>query len=92
MKYGMIDMLRQQYPITLMCRVLDVSESGFHAWDTRLPCERKKQDTRLEIEILAAHQRTRGTYGTKRLHRDLIDHDVQITVSLQRYHLSIFFQ
>lgn len=41
-KYGMIDMLRQQYPITLMSRVLDVSESGFHAWDTRLPCERKK--------------------------------------------------
>ncbi|SDY72765.1 hypothetical protein SAMN05421755_10431, partial [Nitrosomonas sp. Nm33] len=25
MKYGMIDTLRQQYPVALMCRVLDVS-------------------------------------------------------------------
>ena len=29
MKYGMINTLRQQYPVALMCRVLDVSESGF---------------------------------------------------------------
>ena len=79
MKYGKIDTLRQQYPVALMCRVLDVSESGFHAWNTRPPCERKKENARLEIEILAAHQRTRETYGTKRLCRDLADHGVQIT-------------
>ena len=41
-RYGMIDTLRQQCPVALMCRVLDVSESGFHAWNTRPPCERKK--------------------------------------------------
>ena len=70
MKYGMIDTLRQQYPIALMCRVLDVSESGFHAWSTRPPCERKQNNTRLAIEILAAHQRTRETYGVKRLHSE----------------------
>lgn len=55
MKYGMIDVLRQQYPIALVCRVFNVSESGFHAWNTRLPCEREQKDTRLAIEILAAH-------------------------------------
>lgn len=76
MKYGMIDSLRQQYPVALMCRVLDVSESGFHAWNTRPPCERKKENTRLEVEILAAHQRTRETYGTKRLYRELVDYGV----------------
>jgi putative transposase len=78
-KYGMIDLLRQQYPVALMCRVLDVSESGFHAWNTRPPCERKKENTRLEVEIPAAHQRTRETYGTKRLYRELVDYGVQIT-------------
>jgi len=50
-------------------------------WNTRPPCKRERENTRLEIEILAAHQRTRETYSTKRLHRDLVlvDHGVQIT-------------
>ena len=33
----------------------------------------------MEIEILAAHQRTRETYSAKRLHSDLEDHGVQTT-------------
>lgn len=79
MKYGMIGTLRQLYPVALMCRVLNVSESGFHAWSARPPSEREQENTRLEIEILAAHQRTRETYSARRLHRELIDHGVQIT-------------
>ncbi|SDX18182.1 putative transposase [Nitrosomonas communis] len=79
MRYGMIDTLRQQYPVALMCRVLDVSESGFHAWNTRPPCEREQKNARLVIEILTAHQRTRETYGVKRLHSELVDQGVQIT-------------
>ncbi|WP_074907240.1 IS3 family transposase [Nitrosomonas communis] len=75
----MIDTLRQQYPVALMCRVLEVSESGFPAWNIRPPCEREQKNARLVIEILAAHQRTRETYGVKRLHSELIDQGVQIT-------------
>ncbi len=62
-----------------MCRVLNVSESGFHAQRTRPLCKRKRENRRLEIEILAAHQRTRETYSAKRLHHDLADHGVQAT-------------
>lgn len=75
----MIDTLRQQYPIALMCRALDVSESGFHAWHTRPPGEREQKNTRLKIEILATHQRTRETYGVKRLRSELVDQGIQIT-------------
>ncbi|PXX06794.1 hypothetical protein C8R27_1587 [Nitrosomonas ureae] len=56
-----------------MCRAFDVSESGFHAQRTRPVCKRKRENRRLEIEILAAHQRTRETYSAKRLHHDLAD-------------------
>ena len=63
----MIDTLRQQYPVALMCRVLDVSESGFHASIIRPPCEREQKNAWLVIEILAAHQRTREIYGVKRI-------------------------
>ncbi|SDX10158.1 IS3 family transposase [Nitrosomonas communis] len=75
----MIDTLRQQYLVALMCRVLDVSESGFHAWNIRPPCEREQKNARLVIEILAAQQRTRETYGVKRLHSELVGQGVQIT-------------
>ena len=63
-----------------MCRVLNVSESGFHAWMMRPPCEREPENVRLEIEIVVAHQRPRETYSTKRLHSDLADHGVQTTL------------
>lgn len=79
MRYGLIESMRRSYPVALMCRVLNVSESGFHAQRTRPLCKRKQENTRLEIEILAAHQRTRETYSAKRLHHDLADHGVQAT-------------
>ena len=78
-RYGLIESMRRSYPVALMCRTLNVSESGLHARRTRPLCKRKRENTRLEIEILAAHQRTRETYSAKRLHHDLADHGVQAT-------------
>ncbi|SIO18953.1 putative transposase [Nitrosomonas cryotolerans ATCC 49181] len=62
-----------------MCRIFGVSESGFYAWRVRAPSERERENARLEIEIKAAHQRTRETYSATRLHSDLADHGVQAT-------------
>ena len=53
------------------CRVLRVSAGGFHAGRTRGPSRRAQEGGRLEIEIRAAHQRTRETYGPERLQQDL---------------------
>ena len=58
MKYRRIDELRQQYPVAAMRRVMDVSESGYHAWRKRPPSPRAQENTRLEVEIKAAHERT----------------------------------
>ncbi len=41
--------------------------------------KRDRENARLEIEIQAAHQRTRETYSAKRLHSALVDHGVQTT-------------
>ena len=76
MKYGLIESMRPTYPIALMCRVFDVSESGFYAWRIRPLSERERENARLEIEIKAVHQRTRETYSAERLHSDLADHGV----------------
>ncbi len=79
-RYGLIESMRRSYPIALMCRVLNVSENGFHVQRTRPLCNRKRENIRLEVEMLAAHQRTRETYSATRLH-----HDWRITKYKPRY-------
>ncbi|HET9066742.1 MAG TPA: IS3 family transposase [Gemmatimonadales bacterium] len=64
----MIARHRGEYPLTLMCRVLTVSRSGFHAWQTRAPSARATADAGLRVRIAATHQRARQEYGA-RLHR-----------------------
>lgn len=80
MKYGRIEKWRQQYPVAVMCRVFDVSESGYHAWRDRPLSPRAQENARLEIEIRAAHQRTRETCGPERLQSDLADHGIRAGV------------
>jgi putative transposase len=64
--------------LEVLCRVLEVSTSGFHARRSREPSRRAQQEPRLEIEISAAHQRTRQTYGPERLQRELAAHGVRV--------------
>lgn len=78
MKSGQIEIQRQHYPVSAMCRLLDVSESGHHAWRKRPPSARAQEDVRLEVEIHAAHQRTRPTHSLQPLQAELADHGVQI--------------
>ena len=79
-KYAQINELRQQHPVAAMCRLLNVSENGYHAWRQRPPSVRARENIRLKTEIKAAHQRTRETYGPGRLQSDLADHGVQASV------------
>lgn len=80
MRYGRIEDWRQQYPVALMCRVFEVSESGYYVWRDRPLSPRARENARLEIEIRAAHQRTRETCGPERLQRDLADHGIRVGV------------
>ena len=67
----MIRQLHSDYPLAMLCRVLSVSISGYHAWRTRPPSKRTPARERLKVAAQAAHQRTRQTYGAQRLQREL---------------------
>ena len=69
--------LRLHYPLPLVRRVLSVSASGYYAWLDRPLSKRAREDLRLEIEIIAAHKRTRQVYGTEKLQHDLAEHGIQ---------------
>ena len=61
-----------------MCRVLEVSTSGYYAWRNRKASKRDKDDQVLTEQIKAIHTRSRGTYGAPRIHAELRDEGVSI--------------
>lgn len=54
-----------------MCRVLQVSKSGYYAWRHRKPCTRTQENQILSQQIQQIHQNSRGTYGSPRIHASL---------------------
>ena len=66
--------LRLEYHVRLMRRVLSVSASGYYAWLDRPLSKRSQEEMSLEVEIKAAHKRTRQTYGPERLQSDSARH------------------
>ena len=73
--------MRLKYSIPRMCRFFKVSASGYYKWLTRRPSKRTIEEGRLEVEIKAAHIRTRQTCGPERLQRDLAAHGIKIGIS-----------
>jgi putative transposase len=59
------------YPIATMCRVLDVSTSGYYAWATRRRSRRAQEDAALLDKIRQAHAASHGTYGAPRVQVEL---------------------
>ena len=57
--------------ITTMCRLLEVSTSGYYAWLEREPSARATSDAALLERIRAIHEKSRGTYGMPRVHAEL---------------------
>lgn len=72
MKYAFIRAHRPTYTIRRMCQVLKVSTSGYYDWLDRAESQRARQNRRLVTQIRCFHQASRRTYGSPRIHRDLV--------------------
>ena len=59
----------------VVCRVLAVSASGYHAWRKRPPSRRAVEDVVLTARIKAIHEMSDGTYGAPRIRAELADVD-----------------
>src|SRR5690242_12711765 len=73
MKYQFIAEHRKEYPISTMCRVLEVAVSGFYAWLRRLgaPSRRSQANTGLGEQIVRLYHANRQVYGSPRIHAAL---------------------
>jgi putative transposase len=60
--------------------MLGVSLSGYYEWIDRPLSKRAREELRLEIEIRAAHRRTRQTYGAERLQHEMAEHGLRVGI------------
>ena len=71
MKFAFIRAEKASLPVTLLCRVLQVSRQGFYASQHRPEPARRVVDRRLSAEIAAIHAASRRCYGSPRIHAEL---------------------
>jgi putative transposase len=69
-RFAFIDEEKANYPIKVLCRVLDVARSGYYAWRRRGASARLQTDTALSGQIQAIYETSRGTYGASRIHAE----------------------
>ena len=69
--YRFVNVEKAHHPVAMLCRVIEVSRSGFYAWLGRGPSARATQDAQLTGRIREIHQQSRRTYGVPRIHATL---------------------
>lgn len=75
--------MRQRYPVSISCPVLEVSASGYFSWLDRHRQERSRPTGRHSDEALLAHMRAiqaevKGEYGWPRMHKELLARGIRV--------------
>lgn len=71
MKWRFIHKHKDVWPVVRMCKVFDVSPSGYYEWRKRPPSQREQENKQLVKAIRKAHQDSGKTYGSPRIHAEL---------------------
>lgn len=67
MRFAFVARERTNYPVRLLCRLMEVSPSGFHDYLRRLAEPSPDADANVREELRAVHAQSRRTYGRPRL-------------------------
>jgi putative transposase len=69
--YRLISAEKARTPVSVACRLLGVSRSGYYEWEHRAPSDRALMDAWLTERIRAIHAAHRNVYGSPRVHAEL---------------------
>jgi len=64
---------KAEHSITILCRCLRVTRSGFYAWQRRPESTHARDDRRLKVLVRASFEESTHRYGSPRIHEDLIE-------------------
>jgi transposase InsO family protein len=70
-RFAFIQQHAEEFPVDVMCDVLDVSRSGYYAWRDRPASRQAQRREQLVEQIQAAHADSQKNYGSPRIHREL---------------------
>ena len=73
MKYTFILAELMMYPLSVVCPVLGVTQSGFHFWRRREPSMREQEREQLSVDIRCVFDANRGRYGAPRIHKAMCE-------------------
>ena len=71
MRFVFIEQPVGAFPVRLMCRVLEVSASGFYAWRSRPESTRTAANQHLLVDLRRLQSQHHGRYGSPRMHAAL---------------------
>jgi putative transposase len=77
-RFKFIHERREEFPVRLMCEMLEVSDSGYYAWKARPVCARAQRRDQLIEQIRQVHEESRGSYGSPRITVDLKEAGVKV--------------
>jgi putative transposase len=70
-KFAFVSAEQVAFPVSMTCRVLGVSASGYYAWKARPGSTRSRRDLELGDQVRAAYDASSGRYGSPRVHAEL---------------------
>ena len=73
MRFAFIAAEKARHSVTLLCRCVRVTRSGFYAWLGRGLSARAQRDIHLTVKLRAFHAASKCAYGRPRLWKDLLE-------------------
>jgi putative transposase len=80
-KYAFIKNQRRWHALTRLCSILNVSTSGYYDWLDRPLSATQHRNKSLLTRIRCFHQSSRQTYGSPRIHKDLIASGENVSIN-----------
>jgi transposase InsO family protein len=71
MRFRFIEDRRADYPVRILCDVLEVSPAGYYAWRARPESRRSTANRQLVNDIKRVYRDAYGRYGSPRIHIEL---------------------
>ena len=71
MRFHFIDSTRKAYSLCVLCKVMNVSRSGYYSWRSRGQSARDQEREQLIPKVQAIHKKSCSTYGKRRIAEEL---------------------
>ncbi len=79
MRFTFIAAKKAEHTVTILCRCLRVTRSGFYAWQRRPESTHARDDRRLKVLVRASFEESTHRYGSPRIHEDLLEQDEHVS-------------